>query len=153
MMPGTLYETHVKTKNLETAIDFYKKLGMDLAHTIEERRVAFFWFDRNNKKGQMLGVWEVPDEDFRTSHFAFKVSYEGIVNAKDWLLERGIEPRDAFGLEPVEPMVHTWMPAAALYFHDPDGNSLEFLCVLPERKNAESDVLYLSEWEKLPLAD
>jgi len=57
MFPGTLYETHVKTKSLERAISFYKKLGMDLVHIIEERKVAFFWFDKNHKKEQMLGVW------------------------------------------------------------------------------------------------
>jgi hypothetical protein len=41
MFPGTLYETHVQTKNSETAIEFYKKIGLDLAHYIEERRAAF----------------------------------------------------------------------------------------------------------------
>ncbi|MGP4081522.1 VOC family protein [Pseudalkalibacillus sp. R45] len=149
MLPGTLYETHVKTTNLEVAIDFYKKIGMHLAHMIEERRVAFFWFDKHNKKEQMLGVWEVTEKEFNKSHFAFKVSYEDIVKAKDWLHERGIEPRSAFGLEPVEPMVHTWTPTANLYFYDPDGNSLEFLCLLPEKKNVKQDVLYLSEWERM----
>lgn len=42
MFPGTLYETHVKTRNLEVAKEFYTKLGLFHARTIEERRVAFF---------------------------------------------------------------------------------------------------------------
>jgi catechol 2,3-dioxygenase-like lactoylglutathione lyase family enzyme len=149
MFPGTLYETHVKTKNLDTAISFYKKLGMDIAHIIEERRVAFFWFDKDHKKEQMLGIWEVPDEEFHRCHFAFRISYEDMLNAREWLLVRGISPRAAFGLEPVEPMVQTWTPTANLYFYDPDGNSLEFLCLLPEKKNVRKDVMYLSEWEQI----
>ena len=149
MFPGTLYETHVQTKNLGAAIEFYTKLGLVLAHTIEERRVAFFWFDKNKKREQMLGVWEVSEEEFRTSHFAFKVNYEDIINAREWLLNKGISPRATFGLEPSEPMVQTWTPTANLYFYDPDGNSLEFLCLLPEKKKVEQDVMYLSEWEKL----
>jgi catechol 2,3-dioxygenase-like lactoylglutathione lyase family enzyme len=134
MFPGTLYETHVQTKNLETAIEFYKKLGLDLAHYIEERRAAFFWFDKYNKREQMLGVWEVSEENFHKSHFAFKISYEDIILAREWLLEKGISPWPAFGLEPSEPMVHTWTPSANLYFYDPDGNSIEFLCLLPKRR-------------------
>ncbi|EJQ08710.1 VOC family protein [Bacillus cereus] len=149
MFPGTLYETHVKTKNLELAIEFYTKLGLFHAHTIEERRVAFFWFDKENKKEQMLGIWEVSEEAFHTSHFAFKVNYEEIIHAREWLLNKGINPRAAFGLEPSEPMVQTWTPTANLYFYDPDGNSLEFLCLLPEKKNVKQDVMYLSEWESL----
>ncbi|MCQ6268649.1 VOC family protein [Fictibacillus sp. WQ 8-8] len=149
MFPGTLYETHVKTKNLEAAMEFYTRLGLDLAHTIEDRRVAFYWFDKNNKREQMLGVWEVPEEEFHKSHFAFKVTYDDIIHASEWLLTKGIRPRAAFGLEPTEPMVQTWTPTANLYFYDPDGNSLEFLCLLPEKKNVEKDVMYLSEWEKL----
>ncbi|USK31995.1 VOC family protein [Bacillus sp. F19] len=149
MFPGTLYETHIQTINLETAIEFYKKLGLDLAHYIEERRAAFFWFDKNNKREQMLGVWEVSEEKFHKSHFAFKISYEDILHAREWLLAKGISPRPAFGHEPSEPMVHTWTPSANLYFYDPDGNSLEFLCLLPEKKNVERDVMYLSEWENI----
>ncbi|MCM3596192.1 VOC family protein [Metabacillus idriensis] len=149
MFPGTLYETHVQTKKLETAIEFYLKLGLDLAHYIEERRVAFFWFDKRKKKEQMLGVWEVSEEEFRKSHFAFRVNYEAIIHAREWLLDKGISPRSGFGLEPYEPMVHTWTPSANLYFNDPDGNSLEFLCLLPEKKNVEKDVMYLSEWETI----
>ncbi|MGM0921386.1 MAG: VOC family protein [Bacillota bacterium] len=149
MFPGTLYETHVQTKNLETAIEFYKKIGLDLAHYIDERRAAFFWFDKKKKREQMLGVWEVSEEKFHKSHFAFKISYEDIIHAREWLLAKGINPRPAFGLEPSEPMVHTWTPSANLYFYDPDGNSLEFLCLLPEKKNVERDVMYLSEWENI----
>jgi catechol 2,3-dioxygenase-like lactoylglutathione lyase family enzyme len=147
MMPGTLYETHIYTTNLEGSIDFYKKLGMDLANVIPERKVAFFWFDKNNQKDQMLGIWELPQDRMRKSHFAFKVNYDEIKHSVQWLKERGIEPTTAFGHEGKEPVVLTWMPAASLYFLDPDGNELEFIHILQENKRTEKDVLYLSEWE------
>ncbi len=72
-----------------------------------------------------------------------------MLNAREWLLAKGISPRSAFGLEPVEPMVQTWTPTANLYFYDPDGNSLEFLCLLPEKKKVSKDVMHLSEWEQI----
>lgn len=34
-----------------------------------------------------------------------------------------IRPKEAFGRPPLEPIVHTWVPAAALYFDDPDGKA------------------------------
>jgi catechol 2,3-dioxygenase-like lactoylglutathione lyase family enzyme len=147
MMPGTLYETHIYTTNLENSIEFYKKLGLDLAHTIPERKVAFFWFDPNNKKDHMLGIWELPEYKMRKSHFAFKVNYDEIKNSVQWLKDRGIESISAFGHEGKEPVVLTWMPAASLYFLDPDGNELEFIHILQEKKTTNKDVLYLSEWE------
>jgi catechol 2,3-dioxygenase-like lactoylglutathione lyase family enzyme len=149
MMPGTLYETHIYTTNLDASIAFYQKLGLDLAYVIPERKVAFFWFDPNNRKDQMLGIWELPQDKMRKNHFAFKVDYEGIKNSVQWLKARGIESVSAFGHEEKEPVVLTWMPAASLYFHDPDGNELEFIHILEEVKKTDKDVLYLSEWENL----
>lgn len=149
MLTKNLYETHVYTKNLDEAISFYKKIGLTLAYTIKERKVAFFWIGDAENKEQMLGVWEVPAEQWRRSHFAFRVTKEEIVTAIAWLAERGISPRPSFGKEATEPLVHTWMPAASVYFQDLDGNSLEFLAVLPEPPQPEHGVLYLSEWEKI----
>jgi catechol 2,3-dioxygenase-like lactoylglutathione lyase family enzyme len=148
MIPGTLYETHIKTKNIEVAIEFYQNLGLELAHFIEERRVAFFWFNKDNKKEQMLGVWEVPEDQFKLNHFAFKVTYEEIINSTDWLNDKGIQPISSFGYEPTEPIVMTWMPAAMVYFLDPDGNELEFISILEEGKKPNKDILYLSEWNE-----
>lgn len=34
-----------------------------------------------------------------------------------------------------------------VYFHDPDGNSLEFICKLSSETENTPD-MYLSEWEK-----
>lgn len=43
------------------------------------------------------------------------------------LREAGITPLDIDSKPAEEPVVPGWMPAVAVYFHDPDGNLLEFL--------------------------
>ena len=40
-----------------------------------------------------------------------------------------------------EPIVLAWMPAAAVYFQDPDGNLLEYLTMLPETPRPELGVV------------
>ncbi len=148
-MNGYLYETHVLTKNLEEAVKFYQKLGMPLAYLLEDRRAAFFWFQKSEEKKQMLGVWEVAEDQWVARHFAFHVSYEEILVATEWLKERNIEPVPDFGKEPIEPLVHCWMPSASVYFKDPDGNSLEYIHVLEGESKPELGVIYLSEWENV----
>ena len=44
-------------------------------------------------------------------------------------------PLDFQGEPTEEPVVLAWMPAASLYFHDPDGNLLELWAMLPELLN------------------
>jgi lactoylglutathione lyase len=39
-----------------------------------------------------------------------------------------------------------WMPAASLFFHDPDGHLLEYLAMLPHVSRAEAGVVPQSEW-------
>ncbi|WP_410984540.1 VOC family protein [Bacillus cereus] len=129
-MIQSIYETHVQVKQLEKSIEFYEGLGIVLAHKIEERRCAFFYV---GEEKQMLGVWEVAEgEKVRTSHFAFGVTLDDLKRANEWLQERGIKLRKSFEKEPIEPIVHDWMPSAAVYFYDLDGNSLEFNARLDE---------------------
>jgi hypothetical protein len=44
------------------------------------------------------------------------------------------------------PMVFGWMPAIAIYFHDPDGHSLEFIAMLPQ---PALGVGTWDEWQRL----
>jgi lactoylglutathione lyase len=46
------------------------------------------------------------------------------------LRDRGVEPLSFFEEPADEPSVIGWMPAAAIYFHDPDGHLLEYLAML-----------------------
>lgn len=146
MKNAKLYETHVYTRNLENAISFYQNLDLELAFVINERKVAFFWLGDGAKKEQMLGVWEVPAEEFRRSHFAFYVTYEELVKVPEFLNQKGIQLNPSFGLDPIEPIVHTWMPAASYYFSDLDGNSLEYVTVLEGEPKPELGVVHLSTW-------
>ncbi len=148
MKNAELYETHVKTLNLESAVAFYKSLGLELAYYLEERRVAFFFLGDSEKKQQMLGVWEVKEEEFVRSHFAFKVTLEQLKSVPKFLNAKGIALSSSFGLDASEPVVHSWMPAACYYFDDPDGNSLEFIALINQKPKPELGVLHLSEWEK-----
>jgi lactoylglutathione lyase len=142
-----LFEAHLNTVNLEKAIQFYEKLGLKMVHKIEERRVAFFRFGKQQKMDQMIGIWETKEPVTR-KHIAFGVNYEEICDAIDWLKDREIEATEDFGLAPIEPLVHTWVPAASVYFLDPDGNSLEFIHVLDGKPQPELGVIYLSKWHK-----
>jgi lactoylglutathione lyase len=143
-----LFEAHLNTTNLERTIKFYEKLGLQMVYKIEERRVAFFRFGKEQKMDQMLGIWETT-KPVTSKHIAFGVSYEEICGAIEWLKDRGMEATEDFGLAPIEPLVHTWMPAASVYFLDPDGNSLEFIHVLDGEPQPELGVIYLSEWQKI----
>lgn len=143
-MINNLYETHLQVRDLQTSIDFYMKLGLELSLLIEERKVAFFYIGADR---QLLGIWEVPSgREVSKRHFAFGTDLDQLVHAIEWLKERGIEPISSFGKEPIEPIVHTWMPAAAVYFNDPDGNELEFIAWLDGDPKEIGDVPYLSEW-------
>ncbi|SDT24766.1 Predicted lactoylglutathione lyase [Paenibacillaceae bacterium GAS479] len=143
-MINNLYETHIQVKNLETSIEFYKTLGLELCNLIESRRVAFFYIGENK---QLLGVWEVPSgQEVMKRHFAFGTDLNQLLTSIEWLKERGIEPLEKFGKEPVEPIVHPWMPAAAVYFYDPDGNELEFISWLQGSPQDTGDMPYLSQW-------
>jgi hypothetical protein len=46
--------------------------------------------------------------------------------------QAGVIPLDFEGRPTEEPVVLAWMPAVSLYFHDPDGNLLEFLAMLED---------------------
>lgn len=146
-MIRNLYETHLQVSNLEQSIEFYKKLGLELGHTIEERRCAFFYIGTER---QMLGLWEISaGAQIQRNHFAFGVELEDLRNGTEWLRSLDIEPAASFGKEPLEPMVHTWMPAASIYFGDPDRNSLELIAWLDGEPTVTEEVPYLSEWEQM----
>jgi len=50
--------------------------------------------------------------------------------------------------EPIdEPVVFSWMPAASVFFDDPDGNFLEYITMLDDEPQLEFGVLSWSEWQ------
>lgn len=145
-----LYEAHLPVSSLPRAIAYYKKLGLEFSHQHEEK-LAFFWIEKDKS---WLGLWESEKVALAyhpsIRHIAFEVSLAELKNSVAWLNERDSPPREAFGFEPIEPfiMAHDGMAHAKIHFNDPDGNSLELICKLPNPKNITKR-MYLSEWEKL----
>jgi lactoylglutathione lyase len=77
---------------------------------------------------------------------AFRVQLDDLLNAAGRLRAAGIEPRDFSGNPTSEPVVLAWMPAASVYFNDPDGNLLEFLAMLPDAPAPDLHVVSWAAW-------
>lgn len=126
-----LYEAHLPVSNLKKSIEFYTDLGLDFDHSVEDK-IAFLWIEKDKS---WLGLWETDKVEIEyhpsIRHIAFQVSLEGLKNSISWLKHKGYEPREAFGFEPLEPfvMAHNGYAHAKIHFNDPDGNSLEFICL------------------------
>ena len=148
-MIEALYETHLDVADLERSIDFYTDvLGLEHAHTESERRVAFFWI--GEEKQSMLGVWEKPEEDIETRHFAFRCDRDFILHeATDFLESKGLEPFNFLNDGTRRPMVFAWMPAIAIYFDDPDGHHLEFIAPLEGEGRPEHGIVTWERWREL----
>jgi len=141
-----LFEAHLTVSELNRAVTFYKDvLGLPLARLFPDRKVAFFWIGAPGRA--MLGLWEAGTMPISISlHVAFQVALPDLREAPSRLQKAGIQPRDLAGLPTEEPVVLAWMPAAAVYFRDPDNNLLEFISMLPGPPNPGLGVLSWSEW-------
>lgn len=143
-----LYEAHLPVSNLGRSIEFYKNLNLDLAY--QNEKLAFFWIEKGRS---WLGLWETEQVNtpYHPSlrHIAFHVDLEDMQSAKNWLTQKGIQIKTDFGFPPEkQPLVLPNPPHAhaAIYFQDPDGNSLEFIAPLRLDVNEEFPMMTLEEW-------
>jgi lactoylglutathione lyase len=141
-----LFESHLTVSDLQRSVSFYRDLvGLTLALEVPERNAAFFWVGEAGDS--LLGLWSLGSAPLGlTLHVAFEVTMNDLLEAPNRLEAHGITPLSFFGAETREPSVIGWMPAAALYFRDPDGHLLEYLTMLDEDPNPELGIVPWSEW-------
>ena len=147
-----LFETHLTVKHLQRSMSFFgEALGLELAQVFPERKVAFFWVGRPGDA--MLGLWEAGTGPQRLNlHMAFRVDLADLLQAAERLRKANIIPLDFAGEPTDEPVVFAWMPSASLFFHDPDGNLLEFLSMLPDAPQGDLGVVTWSRWKSTQLS-
>jgi lactoylglutathione lyase len=142
-----LFESHLAVADLNRSMTFFADvLGFELAHATADGKAAFFWI--GGRENAMLGLWESQGPQKMSLHVAFRVKLDDLLVAAAHLRAAGIEPRDFSGNPTDEPVVLAWMPAASLYFYDPDGNLLEFLAMLPEPPEPALHVVSWTAWMK-----
>jgi lactoylglutathione lyase len=141
-----LFEAHLTVSNLQRSVDFYRdKLGLQLALKTSDRNAAFFWIGDSHRS--MLGLWSIGSAPLGlTLHIAFDVNLSDLLIAPQRLRDLGISPLTFFGEETDEPSVIGWMPAAAIYFRDPDGHLIEFLTMLDMDPDADLGIVTWSNW-------
>jgi lactoylglutathione lyase len=127
--------------SIEISYDF------QLALEVSERNAAFFWVGDNASRRSMLGLWSVDTAPIGLNlHVAFEVAaINDLLDTPKRLKDQGIMPLSFFGKESVEPSVIGWMPAAAIYFRDPDGHLIEYLTMLQGEKG-HLGIVSWSEW-------
>jgi lactoylglutathione lyase len=141
-----LFETHLTVSDLERSVTFYRDVvGLPLALELPERGAAFMWIGAPGEA--MLGLWSLGSAPLALSlHVAFRASLQDVMGACERLRSLGVTPLSFFATETQEPSVIGWMPAAAVYFRDPDGHLLEYLAMLDEQPRPERGIVPWSQW-------
>jgi lactoylglutathione lyase len=141
-----LFETHLTVRDLQRSVAFYRDVvGLELGRLDEDRRVAFLWIGGRGKT--MLGLWAVGSAPLGMRlHTAFTVDLERVLAAPLALRKADVVPLDFYHQPTDEPSVLAWMPAASVYFNDPDSHLLEYIAMLPQDPQPDGGVVKYSAW-------
>jgi lactoylglutathione lyase len=141
-----LFETHLTVSDLSRSVVFYRDVvGLSLALETPERDATFFWIGGPGEA--MLGLWSVGSAPIGLSlHVAFRASLDDVLGACERLRSLGVTPLSFHATETTEPSVIAWMPAAAVYFRDPDGHLLEYLAMLDALPRPDDGIVSWSRW-------
>ena len=151
-----LYEVHLSVRDLDCSVDFYvAKLGFEVGLRSPDGQSALLVYSDGTSRW-MLGLFRVGAIAHRHPaeyHVSFRVPAADVDRMIPFLRERNIEPVHP-STSPVrgrmtEPIVHGWMPAAAVFFQDPDGHLLELIAELPDDPRPDFVYRPLSEWRGL----
>ena len=136
-----LFETHLTVSDLERSIAFYRDVvGLTLALRVPERNAAFLWIGGRGRA--MLGLWSIGTSPLsQRLHFSLEVALDDLLAAPAKLRAAGVSPRDG-----EEPIVIGWMPAASVFFDDPDGHSVELITMLADEPRPDVAWIPYSRW-------
>jgi lactoylglutathione lyase len=143
-----LFETHLTVADLPRSVAFYRDVvGLPVALEVPERGAAFHWIGGTGQA--MLGLWSIGSAPMGMQlHIAFDMALVDVLAAPERLRTHGIQSLSFFGEPASEPSVIGWMPAAAVYFRDPDGHMLEYLAMLEGPSRPELGVVPWSQQRK-----
>lgn len=142
-----LYETHLHVADLATSMRFYGDvLGLELAIRDEERLLAFYWIGAPRRS--FVGLWQKRRSEITRQHFAFEVPLADLDRGIAALVANGVAVKNFFDEATAVPSVFGWIPAASIYFDDPDGHLLELIARLPGPPRPERGIVALSDWER-----
>ena len=141
-----LFETHLTVGDLDRSVAFYRDVvGLPVALEVPERGAAFLWIGGPGEA--MLGLWSLGSAPMALSlHIALAASLHAVLGACEALRSKGVTPLSFFGDETTEPSMIGWMPAAAVYFRDPDGHLIEYLAMLDEPPRPYRGIIPWSAW-------
>ena len=118
-----LGEVSIRVKDLDAMHKFYEEVvGLEVLRREED--FAFFKVAEGyGGHTQNLALFEASEElsQEKTTlhHIALNISLEDFESEKRRLEDLGLK---------VNATVHEWLHVRSLYIHDPEGNSLEFVC-------------------------
>lgn len=156
-----IFEAHLDVLDLDRSVRFYSEaLGLQVsavrdvedarmdAHSSGARRFALLWV--GGQGHALLGLWERPIDSIRTQHCGFEVAVADLPTLVAELQGRGVTCRDFFQQPTSQPSVFGFIPAASIYFDDPDGHLLELIAPIPGPARPDLGIMTWSEWLRIP---